>query len=386
LQPVICLAVLLAIAGCKSAKSSNPLSPSVAGPIPGVEITAPKCLEPGAGWKFEAAKQPLTLLLENASTSGVRPLTYTFEVSLDPEFSNKVYSKGAVAPGEGGRTSVNLPDPLASERTYYWRARAEDGANTGPYSSAVHFSVFTPIVLQAPGLLHPLNTTLSDLTPTLRISNAARSGPVVSILYEFQLSTNAAFSEIVSVLEQAEQPGSTQRSIDGSLNYGTQYYWRARAWETTKNESGPWSATGTFMTPPNPVAPAPSPDPGDGGGGGGVPSRYHTGPDVVDYVRRTYPDRLVPTHDLDERDANMAFLRDRIIEVGICGGMDLAWNLKRGVGPHSIDALAWRHDGIVDVVDIGAAYNDTDNPLVIQWIVVGGTPGYDGYSPRPSCR
>jgi hypothetical protein len=90
---------------------------------------------------------------------------------------------------------------------------------------------------------------------------------------------------------------------------------------------------------------------------------------------------------LGEREDNMAFLRDRVIETGICGGMDLAWNLKRGVGPHSIDALAWRlPSGFVEVVDIGAAFDDTSIPLQLVWGIVEGPPGYDGYSPRPNCQ
>jgi hypothetical protein len=75
----------------------------------------------------------------------------------------------------------------------------------------------------------------------------------------------------------------------------------------------------------------------------------------------------------------MEFLRDRIIEVGICGGLDLAWNLKRGVGPHSHDAVAWRVNGRVEVVDIASGYDDTSTTLRLQWIIVAGPPGYDAY-------
>src|SRR5262245_26933320 len=111
-------------AACESAKSSNPLSPTVAGPIPGVEITSPKILEPSTGMKISVEKQPITLLIENASTNGVRPLSYTFEIASDAGFTNKVFTREGVNPGDGGRTSLRLPDPLAPERTYYWRARA----------------------------------------------------------------------------------------------------------------------------------------------------------------------------------------------------------------------------------------------------------------------
>jgi hypothetical protein len=68
----------------------------------------------------------------------------------------------------------------------------------------------------------------------------------------------------------------------------------------------------------------------------------------------------------------MEFLRDRVIEVGLCGGMDLGWNLKRGNGPRSIDAIAWRTPGAVEVVDIGIAFDEASQPLALQWAIVAG--------------
>src|SRR5688572_14918368 len=100
---VLAVAPLVA---CDAQKSSNPLSPSVAGPIPGVTISAPKLLEPSSGWEIEENKQPITLLVENASSTGQRPLVYLFEVATDAEFNSKVFRREAVQQGEGGRTSV----------------------------------------------------------------------------------------------------------------------------------------------------------------------------------------------------------------------------------------------------------------------------------------
>ena len=104
--------VLLAAAGCVSSKSANPLSPSVAGPIPGVNITAPMPVEP-KGAKVAVDRQPVTLVVDNAVTNGQRPLSYTFEVATDADFANKVLSRTGIAPGDG-RTSMRLPDPLAT--------------------------------------------------------------------------------------------------------------------------------------------------------------------------------------------------------------------------------------------------------------------------------
>jgi hypothetical protein len=131
-------------------------------------------------------------------------------------------------------------------------------------------------------------------------------------------------------------------------------------------------STGTDSAPP---APAPR-----------NPCAFGDGAALVQCVAARYPEYTTGGISGHHREANMAFLRDRIIEAGTCGGLDLAWNLKRGVGPHSIDALAWRTpSGHVEVVDIGIGYDDASQPLQLQWAIVGGPPGYDTYQPRPAC-
>src|SRR5262245_57451553 len=104
--------VVVSLVGCAADKSENPLAPTVAGPIPGVNISAPNVLSPQAT-RIEVDSQPVTLLVENASTSGVRPLLYVFEVAADASFTNVVYRREDIAPGDGGRTSVRLGDRLA---------------------------------------------------------------------------------------------------------------------------------------------------------------------------------------------------------------------------------------------------------------------------------
>src|SRR5689334_16472152 len=105
----LCPIAIVVATGCAAEKSSNPLTPTVAGPIPGVDITAPRVLTPTAT-KIPVDQQPVTLLAENASSSGVRPLTYLFEVATDTSFANKVFVREDVTPGDGGRTSLRLPD------------------------------------------------------------------------------------------------------------------------------------------------------------------------------------------------------------------------------------------------------------------------------------
>src|SRR6476661_2395576 len=112
LHPVRGLAVLVAViglAGCEAAKSANPTAPSVAGPIPGVNITAPRALEPFAGQKLVFSGEPPTLLIENAGTSGVRSIWLELDVATDAAFSQLVHHADNISLGDGGRTTYRLP-------------------------------------------------------------------------------------------------------------------------------------------------------------------------------------------------------------------------------------------------------------------------------------
>jgi hypothetical protein len=264
IHAVLALApMIVCAAACTASKSSNPLSPEVAGPIPGVAISAPKTLEP-AGAKIPVDQQPVTLLAENAGTNGVRPLSYVFEVATDTGFNAIVFSRDGIAPGDGGRTSLRLPDRLAPEHSYFWRVRAQDGANTGPYSPVANFDVFTPIVIEPPDLVSPvINQVGTPLRPTFVANNARHSGPVGPLTYLFELSDSGSFAN--KVFQQvAEQPNQTSIPMPTNLEYSTVYYWHVRAFDS--RTLGPWSDTRAFQTIAKPVEPPPPPA---GGGGGG---------------------------------------------------------------------------------------------------------------------
>ena len=137
------------------------------------------------------------------------------------------------------------------------------------------------------------------------------------------------------------------------------------------SQSAPRPAVPT--SPAEVTAPAPS-----------MPIRLSP-PEVIARVAARYPERLAEGVSLDARMANMAFLRDRIIETGICGGLNLAWNQKTS-GLRSIDAINWRHgdDDVNDVVDLAFGYDDTDRPLALRWHITHGPAGWDPFPP-PSC-
>ncbi len=275
----VCVVPLaLALAACETSKSSNPLSSTLAGPIPGVEISSPKPLEPN-GARIEVESQPVTLLIENASTNGPRPLTYTMEVAIDAGFTNKVFEREGVTPGDGGRTTLRLPDHLATGRSYYWRARAGDGANTGPYSPAASFEVYTAIVIEAPVAVAPApNQTVNTLRPRFTWINAPRSGPVGPISYYVEVSDNEAFAPAYPVFGPIpEQPNQTSVDPPRDGQYGHIYYWHVMASDGTN--SGPWSITRAFVTP----APPPrAPEPGPANTGGHIPA----GPATADRAKQ----------------------------------------------------------------------------------------------------
>jgi hypothetical protein len=260
-RPAYALGVLLVAVvatACETSKSSNPLSPAVAGPIPGVDITAPKALEPQSGTRIAVDKQPITLLIENASSNGVRPLNYAFEVATDANFTNKVFARDKITPGDNGRTSLRLPDPLATGRTYFWRSRAEDGANTSAFSQSTNFDVFTPIVIEAPGLVAPAeNSTIGSLRPKFTVNNAPHSGPVGAITYLIEVGDSDSFSNKIAAWTSGEQPNQTSFDIPSDLVYSKVYYWHVRAFDPTT--TGPWSRVFAFATPAQPVIVVPPP-------------------------------------------------------------------------------------------------------------------------------
>lgn len=248
----------MALTGCEATKSSNPLAPTVAGPIPGVNITTPAVVTPSSGSKIAVDQQPITLTVVNASTSGVRPLSYLFDVATDADFTNKVFSRDGVTPGDG-RTSLRLPDALATGRSYYWRARAQDGANTGPYTAPINFNVFTPVVIDAPTPIQPVaNAIVDGIRPTFVVSNASRTGPAGAITYQIEVADSDSFANKVAVWTQGEQSGQTSLAVPTDLAYNKAYYWHARAFDPTT--TGAWSRTMAFTTPAAPaVGPAPPP-------------------------------------------------------------------------------------------------------------------------------
>ncbi len=376
----LCMAVTVALAGCEAQKSSTPLSPSVAGPIAGVNITAPKLIEPAQGFRYKESQQPIKLTIENAVSNGVRPVTYMFEVASDSSFTSKVYARSGVPPGDNNRTSVQI-DRLDLGRAYYWRAKADDGANSSAFSSS-QFEVLPKPVLNAPAIVSPVNgDRVASRRPTLIVNNSDRNAAVGALTYEFQVATDQAFAKIVAAGTSGEGSGQTTFTPNADLGVDLLHYWRARAGDGDTTSA--WAGTQTFRTPVAAPAPSPSPSPSPGPRPGG-PCASNNGPAIVNCIAAKYPEYLAAGVSLDQRQANMSFLRDRIIEAGKCGGLDLGQNLKRGGPDLSIDFLAWRQAGGDMGVDLATDYDNTSTPLRLGWNEAGFGASYKAF-PVGSC-
>ncbi|MGH9330973.1 MAG: hypothetical protein ACRD09_11050, partial [Vicinamibacterales bacterium] len=254
------MAALPVIAGgcAKTEKSENPLSPQIAGPMPGVEISTPILMEPGRGWRLKSNEQPIQLLIENAASNGPRPLLYRFEVAADGGFLTIVYAREGVAQGEGGqtgRTALRLPDRLEDGRTYFWRARAYDGANTGPFAVGINFDVQLPSRLFNPQLLEPVNgQTSENQRPHLKVRNAARQGPILNVNYGFQVARDPAFTQVLAQGSVPENTvtGETIWLPNVDLPFQTTTYWRSMASDGQVNSG--WEVS-SFRTPTQPTTP-----------------------------------------------------------------------------------------------------------------------------------
>jgi hypothetical protein len=353
------------LAGCTK-KSSNPLSPSVAGPIAGVEITAPKLLEPEHQATVPSGS-PVRLLFESATTNGERPIRQQIEVALDPEFAQRVHSADNLAPGQNGRTEYTLP-VLPEGRGYFWRVRALDGANTGPYSPASLFSIALAVRIETPVPLSPVRRdVITGTQPTLVVQNTAVTG-TQNVMYRFEVAADAGFGQLLAVWSVPRSGGERTEVTGSPLAPGTEYYWRVNA--SDGSFVAPYSIVQAFRTEAPPAPPAPEPEPGPepippGGGGGGPWPR--NGEEVIAWAARNYPDRLAPVGSVDQRKHNMEFLRDRMIEAGLCGGMQLGWNMKRGGPEVSIDFLTELVNGRWHGIDIATDYDNHRARLRLNW-------------------
>jgi hypothetical protein len=215
---------------------------------------------------------------------------------------------------------------------------------------------------------------------TLVVRNTAVIGTSNPVSYRFEVASDGNFANLVAIWT-APRSGGDSTSTSGPLAAGGTWYWRVSASDGAY--TSPYSDTQKFTTKSN-AAPAPPPTGGGGGGGGGgtpTPSGAwpSTGDQVVAWTQAHYPDYLKPS---SNRVANMQFIRDRMIEAGLCGGMKLGYNLKRGGPDISVDYITENVGGRWVGVDIAHDYDNQSITLQLTWADQPDDP-YATYTPYP---
>ena len=251
------VAAAVALSACEAEKSRNPLSPNVAGPIAGVSISPPTPVNPINGAEV-LSTAPVRLVFNNGSTNGERPLFYIVELASDAAFTNKVFAQSKVTPGST-QTSIVVDAALTADRTYYWRAKADDGANESVYSSVAKFDIVVPIVIEAPVPISPVSGLVASSTrPALVVNNAGVQGRAGRVEYWFEVALDQAFSKTI-IQQGVERSSGAQTSAQmPDLPSSTLLFWRVAGFNGTI--AGPWSLTQSFRTPA--AAPPPGPPPG----------------------------------------------------------------------------------------------------------------------------
>jgi hypothetical protein len=233
------------------------------------------------------------------------------------------------------------------------------------------------VTINAPAATSPANgETIASDTPTLVAANSTVAEAAPMLRYRFEVATDAAFSTVVALWEMEQTGGTTITVVGQPLPGGTEYHWRVSATDGTTVST--YSSPQSFKTPAAAVVEAPS-----------VERNWpNNGLALIAWASSNYPDRLSPAGSLGQRQDNMAFLRDRMIEAGLCGGMQLGWNMKRGGPEVSIDYLTVHDGGRWIGVDIGHDYGDLGDSLHLTWAPMPDDP-YASHADYPNplpCR
>ncbi len=242
------LGAIVSVAACSK---SNPVAPTsttaAVDPSLTASVTTPRPISPANGAAIPNLSQPVTLTVLNAIVTQSGGTTYSFEVATDSGFTAKVQTKDGVAEAAGGQTSLKL-DALAPAKDYVWHARATAGGTVGVWGVTYKFTVGPAITVNAPVLIAPLNAVATNARPTLRATNAVRTGPVGPIVYRFEMSTSSAFATILATATVSEGINETGFTPTTDLPIGVTVFWRVTATDSTSGIGSPASTTQSFVT------------------------------------------------------------------------------------------------------------------------------------------
>ncbi len=219
--------------------------------------TAPTPDSPAPGARV-GSNRPL-LSVADASDPEHDPLTYEFRIATDSQIATVIASVTGIAETPGF-TSWRVPVVLDEDTTYYWAARASDGINVSPWSTAADFTVDT--VHEPPSAPTPLGpiggATVRTTTPDLTVGDA-HDVDGHPLAYVFQIDSVPTFDSPDLQVSPAivEAPSQTTWTPPNALRENTTYFWRASA--NDGFTTGPWAGSSFFVNVVNEAPGAPVP-------------------------------------------------------------------------------------------------------------------------------
>ena len=203
--------------------------------------TVPILANPSNGGAVSVAAP--TLAVHNATDLDQDALSYEFELYADQAMTNLV--AGADGIGEMPLiTEWQVPHSLQENGTYYWRARAFDGARNSDWSATASFMVNTANdAPDAPKLSSPAEgSSVAILLPQLAVVNAVDPDSY-SLSYQFEIYAGGSLvSESGAVT--GDSSGITTWTPVSPLADNAVYQWRARAFDG--DSYGAWMDMASF--------------------------------------------------------------------------------------------------------------------------------------------
>jgi len=191
-----------------------------------------------------------------------------FTLRIDPAISNERNIQAVTGAIMATMDESNMTTPAIwlspaalpeAGAVYYWRIRSYRSATgqiaVSPWSETRNFTVKPGFIVSSPyygvQLLAPDNGCVACKVRPLSFSWSPWKE---ATLYEFQLSEDAEFTQIVKQVNTS----ATGYEYGGMLDYDTNYFWRVRATEVNGQPiTSDWSATFSFRTEEEPAAPEP---------------------------------------------------------------------------------------------------------------------------------
>ncbi len=203
--------------------------------------TMPVLANPSNGGAVNVLNPQLSV--HNSSDLDGDILTYEFEIHDNAAMTSLVAGASWVQETTEV-TAWTMPVNLVENRTYYWRARAFDGALYSGWMQPASFMVNT--ANDAPGaplLYAPAEgSSIAALYPTLSVHNA--SDPDSDALtYDFEIYSGSILISSIVEIPQGYS-GLTAITLETPLSDNTAYNWRARAYDGDR--FGPWMDTAKF--------------------------------------------------------------------------------------------------------------------------------------------